>query len=103
LIVDGLAGRVFVNPSAAVLREYDEYEADLRSRQAALRSLIDLPAQTQDGVTITLNANVGKVADATAATELKADGIGLYRTEFVFLVQDHFPEEEEQYQMYRTT
>lgn len=103
LIVDGLSGRVFVNPTAAVLREYDEYEADLRSRQAALRSLIDLPAQTQDGVTITLNANVGKVADATAAAELKADGIGLYRTEFVFLVQDHFPEEEEQYQMYRAT
>jgi phosphotransferase system enzyme I (PtsI) len=103
LIVDGLAGRVFINPSEAIRREYDQFEADLRSRRTALRSLIELPSRTQDGITITLNANVGKVADATAALELKADGIGLYRTEFVFLTEDHFPGEEEQYQMYRAT
>ncbi|MDX9800462.1 MAG: phosphoenolpyruvate--protein phosphotransferase [Spirochaetia bacterium] len=103
LIVDGLAGRIFINPSEDICREYDEVESDLKSRQTELQSLIGLPARTQDGITITLNANVGKVADATAASELKADGIGLYRTEFVFLTEDHFPEEEEQYQMYRAT
>ena len=103
LIVDGLAGRVFVNPSESISREYDRLEADLQAHQEALQDLIDLPALTRDGVTITLNANIGKVADAVSAAAFKADGIGLYRTEFVFLVQDHFPAEEEQYQIYRAT
>ena len=101
LIVEGLAGRVFIKPSASILREYDRLEAGLKAHQDALKGLIDLPAVTQDGVPIKLSANIGKVADAAVAASLNADGIGLYRTEFVFLVQDHFPSEEEQYQMYR--
>ena len=103
LIVDGLAGRVFVNPAPAILREYDRLEADLQAHRTALKGLIELPAMTLDGVQIKLCANIGKAADAVAAATLNADGVGLYRTEFVFLVQDHFPSEEEQYQMYRTT
>lgn len=103
LIVDGLAGRVFVNPTPAILREYDRLEADLRAHETALKDLIDLPAVTRDGVLIKLCANIGKSADAVTASTLNADGVGLYRTEFVFLVQDHFPSEEEQYRMYRTT
>ncbi len=101
LIVDGLAGRVFINPSPAILHEYDQLEADFHAHQTALKSLIDLPAVTQDGIPIKLCANIGKSADAVVASSLNADGIGLYRTEFVFLVQDHFPSEEEQYKIYR--
>ena len=101
LIVDGLAGRVFINPSPATLREYDRLETSIQAHQNALKGLVDLPAVTRDGVAIKLSANIGKVADAAAAASLNADGIGLYRTEFVFLVQDHFPSEEEQYQLYR--
>jgi phosphotransferase system enzyme I (PtsI) len=103
LIVDGLAGRVFINPAPSISREYDQLERNLHAHQTALRGLIDLPVVTQDGVQIRLSANIGKSADAVTAASLNADGIGLYRTEFVFLVQDHFPSEEEQYQMYRTT
>ena len=103
LIVDGLAGRVFINPAPAILREYDRLEADLQAHRSALKGLIELPAMTLDGVQIKLCANIGKSADAVAAATLNADGVGLYRTEFVFLVQDHFPSEEEQYQIYRTT
>lgn len=103
LIVDGLAGRVFINPTPSVLREYDRLEADLQAHQTALKGLIDLPAVTLDGVPVKLCANIGKSADAVAAARLNADGVGLYRTEFGFLVQDHFPSEEEQYRMYRTT
>jgi len=102
LIVDGLAGRVFINPTPPILREYDRLEADLQAHRTALRGLVELPAVTRDGVDVKLCANIGKTADATAAA-LNADGVGLYRTEFVFLVQDHFPSEEEQYRMYRTT
>jgi phosphotransferase system enzyme I (PtsI) len=103
LIIDGLAGRVFINPTPAILREYDRLEADLQAHQTVLKGLIELPAVTRDGVVIKLCANIGKSADAVAAARLNADGIGLYRTEFVFLVQDHFPSEEEQYEIYRTT
>lgn len=103
LIVDGLAGRVFANPSAAILQEYDKLQAGFKAHQRALRGVIDQPAVTRDGVAIKLRGNVGKVADATAIASLKADGVGLYRTEFVFLVQDHFPSEQEQYEMYRAT
>ena len=103
IIVDGLAGRVFVNPAPAILREYDRLEADLQAHRTGLKGLIELPAMTLDGVQIKLCANIGKAADAVAAATLNADGVGLYRTEFVFHVQDHFPSEEEQYQIYRTT
>ena len=103
LIVDGLAGRVFIRPPPAVEREYDRHEADLAAHRDFLKGALDLPATTRDGVAITLRANIGKVADAAAAAAVNAAGIGLYRTEFVFLVEDHFPDEEEQYQIYRRT
>lgn len=103
LIVDGLSGRVFINPAPSILREYDRLEADFEARRTALEGLVALPAVTRDGVEIKLGANVGKSADAAAAASLNADGVGLYRTEFVFLAQDHFPSEEEQYRLYRTT
>lgn len=103
LIVDGLAGRVFINPQPEIEHEYDRLEAELKAHKTALRGLIGLPSVTQDEVQIKLGANIGKVADAVAATKVNADGAGLYRTEFVFLAQDHFPPEDEQYQMYRAT
>ncbi len=103
LIIDGLAGRVFINPSATILKEYEKQEAGFKAHQEALQGLTDLPAVTQDGVRIKLCGNVGKVADATAIASMNADGVGLYRTEFVFLVEDHFPSEEEQYLLYRAT
>ena len=101
LVVDGLAGRVFINPPKPVLREYHRLEEDFNAHRNTLKELIDLPAVTQDGVKIKLAANIGKSADAAAAVCFNAEGIGLYRTEFMFLVQDHFPSEEEQYQIYR--
>ena len=103
LIVDGLAGRVFINPKPEIQREYDRLEADVQAHKTALKGLIDLPSVTRDGTAIKLCANIGKVADAVIAAKVNADGVGLYRTEFVFLAQDHFPPEEEQFQMYRAT
>jgi phosphoenolpyruvate-protein phosphotransferase (PTS system enzyme I) len=103
VIVDALAGRIFINPKQEILRKYDQLEADLQIHQSALKDLIDLPAVTKDGIEIKLCANIGQVADAVAAANVKADGVGLYRTEFIFFTQDHFPSEAEQYQFYRTT
>ncbi|MFA7172093.1 MAG: phosphoenolpyruvate--protein phosphotransferase [Kiritimatiellia bacterium] len=103
IIVDGLAGRVFINATPQIQREYDRLEADLQAHKSALRELIDLPSATQDNTPIKLCANVGKGADAVTAASVNADGVGLYRTEFLFLAQDDFPSEEEQYKMYLAT
>ncbi|ACB76155.1 phosphoenolpyruvate--protein phosphotransferase [Opitutus terrae] len=102
VIVDGVAGRVFVRPSESVSREYERLQASLANRDQALRELVTLPTVTQDGVAIGLSANVGNVADAAAAARAHADGVGLYRTEFAFLVNAGFPTEEEQFQIYRS-
>ncbi len=103
LIVDALAGRAFINPKSDILHAYDQLDADLQAHQNALKNLVDLPAITADGVEIKLSANIGQTADAVTAVRVKADGAGLYRTEFVFLAQDHFPSEAEQYRFYRAT
>ena len=103
VLVDALAGRAFINPQARVLRKYDQLEADLQAHQGVLKSLVGLPSVTRDGVEIRICANIGQTADALAAANVKADGAGLYRTEFAFFVQDHFPSEDEQYQFYRAT
>ncbi|WP_295487689.1 phosphoenolpyruvate--protein phosphotransferase [Accumulibacter sp.] len=103
VIVDALAGRAFINPQAEVLRRYDRLEDDLQAHQGVLKGLIGLPAVTRDGIEIKLCANIGQTADAVTAAKLGADGVGLYRTEFVFLVQDKFPSEDEQYRFYRAT
>lgn len=103
VIVDALAGRAFINPKPDILRAYDRLEADLQAHENALKDSVDLPAITLDGIKIKLSANIGQTADAVAAARVKADGAGLYRTEFVFLTQDHFPSEAEQYRFYRAT
>lgn len=102
LLVDGLAGRVFINPSKSILKEYEKLQKEFEAHQSALQDEVALPATTLDGVAIKISANIGKSADAEAAFRFRAEGIGLYRTEFIFLVQDQFPSEEEQYRFYKT-
>ena len=98
VIVDGIAGVVFVNPPRAVEREYERLEIDIRTDKDKLRDLIDLPAVTADGTAIGLFANVSKLADTEAAMLYKADGIGLYRTEFGYAIRSALPTEEEQFE-----
>ncbi len=98
LIVDGMAGTVFVNPGPSVREEYQRVEDEMRAYKRALRQLVDVPSVTEDGTAIPLLANVSKFADTEAALLFKADGIGLYRTEFSFQVRTSFPSEDEQYE-----
>src|SRR4051794_6669685 len=98
LIVDGISGIVFVNPPRAVEREYERLEIDIRTDQDKLRGLVDLPAVTADGTTIGLWANASKLADTEAVVLYKADGIGLYRTEFGYSIRNVLPSEEEQFE-----
>lgn len=99
LLVDGLAGVVFVDPEPSIEREYDRLEAELRAYKEALRENVDRPSTTSDGVTIPLLANVNKLADTEPALLYRAEGIGLYRTELQFSVRNAFPTEDEQYEL----
>jgi phosphoenolpyruvate-protein phosphotransferase (PTS system enzyme I) len=96
--VDGHAGVIFVEPDAAVMREYDRLEAELSAYREALREVVALPSATLDGAPIPLLANVNKFSDTEPALLYGAEGIGLYRTEFQFTVRDAFPTEDEQYE-----
>lgn len=101
VIADGYSGNVFVSPSTSVRDEYQKLareEAELSSELMALR---DQPAMTKDGKHIPLFANTGLLSDVTPSLHSGAEGIGLYRTEFPFMIRQRFPSEEEQYQIYR--
>ena len=100
LVVDGDKGKVIVNPSAETETEYAlraNRAERLRTEHLVYR---DRPAQTADGIRIELNANIGVAADLETARENGADGVGLYRTEFPFLVREQFPTREEQVRIY---
>jgi phosphoenolpyruvate-protein phosphotransferase (PTS system enzyme I) len=96
VIVDGIAGLVYINPNPRVRAEYDRLESEVRKYRQELRQLINQPATTLDGTPIALYANASKFADTEAALLYNADGIGLYRTEFGFSVRPAFPSEDEQ-------
>jgi phosphotransferase system enzyme I (PtsI) len=98
VIVDGISGVVFVNPPRAVEREYERLETDIRTGKDKLHELVDLPAVTTDGTAVGLFANASKLADTEAAMLYKADGIGLYRTEFGYAIRSALPTEEEQFE-----
>jgi phosphoenolpyruvate-protein phosphotransferase len=103
LIVDAIAGLVFPRPSASIVSEYVRLENAFRSFRESLKDFVDLPTQTIDGCSVKLYANTAKSADADAAIACKADGIGLYRTEFAFTIRTAFPTEDEQVRIARLT
>jgi phosphotransferase system enzyme I (PtsI) len=98
LIVDGVAGVVFVNPEPSVEREYERLAADLQTAKEHLRQLARVPTVTLDGTTLPLLANVNKFSDTEAALLFNADGVGLYRTEFTFAIRSALPTEDEQFE-----
>lgn len=101
LVVDGYRGRVYSNPSETVRSEYARLAGEEAQLLAGLQGLRDLPAETPDGVHLPLYANSGLIADVSQSLANGAEGIGLYRTEFPFMIRDRFPGEEEQRRIYR--
>jgi phosphoenolpyruvate-protein phosphotransferase (PTS system enzyme I) len=98
IIVDGMSGLVFVNPEPSVQTEYERLDGEFRAYKNGLQEIVSLPSVTADGTSIVLLANVNKFADTEAAFLYQADGVGLYRTEFGFLIRSAFPTEDEQYE-----
>jgi len=101
LVVDGYRGRVFVSPSQTVRDEYRRLAREEEELVAGLEGLRELPAETPDGVHLPLYANTGLLSDLGPSVESGAEGIGLYRTEFPFMIRERFPGEEEQRTIYR--
>lgn len=97
-IVDGISGKLILNPSQATQRFYDQRLQDLRQDKAALGKLIQLPAVTTDGTEITLRANLELPRELDNILTSGADGIGLFRTEFMFMNRDTLPTEDEQFE-----
>jgi len=103
LIVDGNSGEIIIEPTAADLRGYHERLRTLAREQRELGRLRGKPSRTRDGHDITLLANAESADDVAQAHALGASGLGLYRTEFLFLQRNELPSEEEQFQTYRDT
>lgn len=102
IIVDGLSGQVIVNPSDSTVNTYRRKIEAYLSERERLRRLIDLPAQTSDHQRVVeLCANIGTPADVCGALENGAVGVGLFRTEFLYLNRTSLPSEEEQLEAYR--
>jgi phosphotransferase system enzyme I (PtsI) len=100
VIVDGHLGRIIVSPDEATKQRYLERRQYRQSIILQLDELRDLPASTSDGVRIQLMANVEFPSEAPACIARGADGVGLYRTEFLYLGHNKEPTEEEHYQAY---
>jgi phosphotransferase system enzyme I (PtsI) len=101
LIVDGTRGLLIVDPDPIVLAEYRALQAELKAERKRLRRLKSTPATTVDGTPIELFANIELPQDMPEVLEAGAEGVGLFRTEFMFLNRKELPGEEEQFEAYR--
>ncbi|MBI3415775.1 MAG: phosphoenolpyruvate--protein phosphotransferase [Verrucomicrobia bacterium] len=100
-LLDGFTGTIVINPSDQTLFEYGQIVRKQADFLDSLRDLRDKPAVTCDGVEIILSANIEQAADADSVMECGAAGVGLFRTEYLFINRETLPTEEEQYQAYR--
>jgi phosphotransferase system enzyme I (PtsI) len=100
IVVDGRDGHVEVNPSLESLTAFRKLEREFFDLKDHLASNRDLAAVTRDGVELRLQANINGISDAKAACAMGASGIGLYRTEYLYLTHPNVPDEEEQYETY---
>ncbi|RAK23157.1 phosphotransferase system enzyme I (PtsI) [Anoxybacillus vitaminiphilus] len=102
VIVDGLHGKVIVNPSVEVVAEYEKKRAHFAAQKAEWAKLVNERTITKDGHHVELAANIGTPDDVKGVLENGAEGIGLYRTEFLYMGRDQLPTEEEQFEAYKT-
>ncbi|KLT73828.1 phosphoenolpyruvate-protein phosphotransferase [Neisseria arctica] len=100
VIVDGINGILIINPDELVLAEYRQRMRQYRLRKRELNKLKKTAATTEDGINIELLANIESVEDIKSLHNMGADGVGLFRSEFLYLNRDNLPDENEQYEVY---
>ncbi|ETK28328.1 phosphoenolpyruvate-protein phosphotransferase PtsI [Paenibacillus larvae subsp. larvae DSM 25719] len=101
VILDGSKGVIIINPEEDVLKAYQEQLVKYEKRLAEIRKYKDQPSISQDGHHVELVANIGNPQDALGARNNGAEGVGLYRTEFLYMGRNDFPSEEEQFEAYK--
>ena len=101
LILDAINNQVYINPTQSQIDELKTLEAKISAEKAELAKLKDLPAITLDGHKVDVVANIGTIRDCEGADRNGAEGIGLYRTEFLFMDREQLPTEEEQFIAYK--
>lgn len=102
ILVDGYDGVVILNPTEQTLFRYGKIQLQKKGFEQRLMTASKLPSVTLDGVPVVLRANIEKAPETALVKEYNADGVGLFRTEFLYLNNDHVPTEEEQYQAYKS-
>lgn len=100
-VLDGMNGRLYAEPDEALLMEWKERQQAYLFEQQELNQYIDLPDVTADGKQIRLYANIGSVSDVESVLQSNVRGIGLFRSEFLYLEKDTYPTEEEQFDTYK--
>lgn len=99
--LDGAEGYAVVDPDPTTISAFEEKQRNLAAEAALLEEYIGVEARTSDGRRIEVAANIGSAGEATGALEWGAEGVGLFRTEFLFMERSELPTEEEQYEAYR--
>lgn len=101
IVLDGSEGCVYVNPEEAVVAEYAEKGEIFRKEKKELERYIGKPSVTKDGVAVEVVANIGRPEDVDKVLQYDAEGVGLFRTEFLFMDRNAMPTEEEQFEAYK--
>jgi len=101
LVVDGMRGIIIINPSQKVLKEYKSRQRAIREREKQLNLLTNKVSKTQDGNRVQLLANIETAKELKEVKRVKAAGIGLYRTEYLFMNRESVPSEAEQFREYK--
>lgn len=100
-VLDAEKGVLYLAPEEALVREYERKLEELNRRNAEMEKLSSLPSETTDGHRFQICANVGNPADIKNALKYQIEGVGLFRSEFLYMENDHFPTEEEQFEAYK--
>ncbi len=99
--IDGTSGEAILNPDAETVAKFEKMYEDYQAEKAMLKKYAGQPSVTKDGTKVELVCNIGKPEDAKKAVECDGEGIGLFRTEFLFMDRDTIPTEEEQFEAYK--
>lgn len=102
VVLDGSSGEAIVNPDDETIKDFEQKLEAYQKEKALLAEYAGKPSVTKDGTRVELVCNIGKPEDAKKAVECDGEGIGLFRTEFLFMDRDSIPTEEEQFEAYKT-
>lgn len=102
VIIDGSNGTVIISPTNEQITSYEALKADFEEKQQALKKFIDVESKDKDGHHVELAGNIGNPEDVNIVVENGGDGVGLFRTEFLYMDRTDFPSEEEQFVAYKT-